>query len=96
MKKKIFLIFAGVLAAAVVLGGCGKKKAAGDGSSAGAEDVQITAKEMLASTEYDVEDYVTLNDYKNIAVTLSKDYEVSEDNIRQYADMSLETFPNYV
>ena len=96
MKKKILIAFAGVLAVAAVMSGCGKNEKQNTGSSAGAEtDVQITAEELLKATDYDVKDYVTLNDYFGMEIVLPTSYEASEENISAYANQMLVSYPEY-
>jgi trigger factor len=99
MKKKIVLIFIAALAVSTVLGGCGQKENEASGSlsvSAEAEeDVTITADELLAATDYNVEDYVTLNDYMNMTVELDQAYEVTDEDVQSYVSSLISNYPSY-
>lgn len=101
MKRKLVLLLAAVMAVSVVFAGCGNR--ADEMSSSSSEEITLDneprnyrAKDMLKSTDYDVEDYVTLGDYKNIAVEMDKSYEVTEENITAQANDLLSQYPNYV
>lgn len=80
---------------------------AGCGSANGGENVRDT--ETIQGTEtagnavysadikYDVSDYVTLGDYKNLAVTLdSADYEVTDESLNSYVDQMIAKYKPYV
>lgn len=101
MKKKLVLLLAAVMAVSVVFTGCGNR--ADEVSNSSSEEITLDneprnyrAKDMLKSTDYDVEDYVTLGDYKKIAVEIDKSYEVTDANITAQANDLLSQYPNYV
>lgn len=99
MKKKLVIILVAAMAAAAVMGGCGKKDAQTGLSSASAEteaeDVQISADELLKATDYDVEEYVKLNDYLNMTVELSQSYEVTDEEVKSYIEQIIAQYPDY-
>lgn len=96
MKKKLVVILVAAMAATAVFGGCGKKNAqTGTSVSAEAEDVQISAKELLKATDYDVEKYVKLNDYMNMTVELSQAYEATDEDIQGYIEQMISMYPGY-
>lgn len=86
-KKAAAVVLASVMAASIVLGGCGSKASeTGNTSgsvSASAEPTEYTAKEMLESTDYDVNDYVKLGKWKKIKVEVDKSYEMTDENIKE-------------
>lgn len=86
-KKAAAVVLASVMAASIVLGGCGNKVSeTGNTSgsvSASAEPTEYTAKEMLESTDYDVNDYVKLGKWKKIKVEVDKSYEMTDENIKK-------------
>lgn len=86
-KKAAAVVLASVMAASIVLGGCGNKSSeTGNTSgsvSASAEPTEYTAKEMLKSTDYDVNDYVKLGKWKKIKVEVDKSYEMTDENIKE-------------
>lgn len=86
-KKAAAVVLASVMAASIVLGGCGSKTSeTGNTSgsvSASAEPTEYTAKEMLKSTDYDVNDYVKLGKWKKIKVEVDKSYEMTDENIKE-------------
>lgn len=86
-KKAAAVVLASVMVASVVLGGCGSKASeTGNTSgsvSASAEPTEYTAKEMLESTDYDVNDYVKLGKWKKIKVEVDKSYEMTDENIKE-------------
>ena len=86
-KKAAAVVLASVMAASIVLGGCGNKVSeTGNTSgsvSASAEPTEYTAKEMLKSTDYDVNDYVKLGKWKKIKVEVDKSYEMTDENIKE-------------
>lgn len=96
MKKKLVIMLVAAMTAAAVFSGCGKKNAqTGSSVSAEAEDVQISAKELLKATDYDVKKYVKLNDYMNMTVELSQSYEASESDTRDYVEQMISQYPDY-
>lgn len=86
-KKAAAVVLASVMAASIVLGGCGSKASetgnASGSVSASAEPTEYTAKEMLESTDYDVNDYVKLGKWKKIKVEVDKSYEMTDENIKE-------------
>ena len=86
-KKAAAVVLASVMAASIVLGGCGNKSSeTGNTSgsvSTSAEPTEYTAKEMLESTDYDVNDYVKLGKWKKIKVEVDKSYEMTDENIKE-------------
>lgn len=96
MKKKLVIMLVAAMMAAAVFSGCGNKNAqTGSSVSAEAEDVQISAKELLKATDYDVKKYVTLNDYMNMTVELSQTYEASDADIQSYVEQIIASYPGY-
>ena len=101
MKKKLVLLLAAVMAVSVVFTGCGSRS--DEISNSSSEEITLDneprnykAKDMLKSTDYDVEDYVTLGDYKKISVEIDKSYEVTDANIKAQANDLLSQYPDYV
>ena len=87
MKKRLLAL---VMVAAMGLSvtACGKKDSSED--SAKKED-----KKEQTSIEYDVDEYVTLGDYKGIEVTLEGEYEYSKEGFQKYVDSTLTSTPLY-
>ncbi len=99
MKKKTAVLLAGILAMTILLGGCGANDSSTDlSTSVEDEEEVITAAQMLASTDYDVTEYVTLpEDYLNQTVSLSSDYEVTDEEVQEYVEAYiLSYYPTYV
>jgi len=99
MKKKIAALMVGTMAATTIFAGCASEDVAEEVSvSAESEDEVITAEEMLSSTDYDVTEYVTLpEDYMNLTVELTSDYEVTQEEIEDYVnDYIVSYYPLYV
>ncbi|MCD7981181.1 MAG: trigger factor [Clostridiales bacterium] len=97
MKKKIAALLVCSLAAMSLLAGCGSDETA-DSASAEAEGEVITAETVLAATDYDIEDYVVLmDDYMNLSVEISSDYEVTDEDVQEYIESYVLTYyPMYV
>lgn len=96
MKKKLVMILMAVMVASATLGGCGQKGASdANSASAEAEDVQISAKELLKATDYKVEKYVKLNDYMNMTVEISQEYNITDDAVKQYIESLIADAPIY-
>lgn len=98
MKKKLVLLLVAAMAVSVLASGCGENEtagssAAGEGSVAEAEPEVYTTEVLLASTEYDVEDYVKLANYKKIAVEVDTSYQVTEDAIAEYGESIVSVYP---
>lgn len=96
MKKKLVLLLAGVMAVSVLASGCGENETTGTSASGEAEPEVYTAEMMLASTEYDVEDYVKLANYKKISVEVDQSYEVTDEAKAEYANSIMSYYPDYV
>lgn len=86
MKKKLVAL---LLSAVMVLSvaGCGSEE--GEAVTEATETTETTeaaSSEPCASGAFDLKasDYVTLCDYENIAVTISDDYEMSEEALETY------------
>lgn len=100
MKKKLIIVLAAAMASAMLFTACGDKaKETGSASSETFalenEPKRYKAKNMLKATEYDVEDYVKLGDYKNISVEIDKTLEVTDENMTAVANETLAAYPNY-
>ncbi len=95
MKKKLALLLAVVMAVSVLATGCGENEKMGGSSSSEAaiEPEVYTAEYMLASTEYDVKDYVKLANYKKFTVEVDKSYEVTDEAIAKGAATILANYP---
>lgn len=99
MKKKLVLLLADAMAVSILASGCGENEtktgssAAGEGSSAEAEPEVYTTDYLLASTEYDVEDYVKLANYKKISVEISSEYEITDAAREEYANGVIAYYP---
>lgn len=97
MKKKLVLLLAGVMAISVLASGCGEKEnTAGSSASEGATEPEVyTTEELLASTDYDVEDYVKLGNYKKITVEILEEFKITDASIKEGAQKIIETVPYY-
>lgn len=104
MKKKVALLLTAVMAVSLVFTGCSSRADEVGNSASGSADQEISldneprmyrAKAMLKSTDYDVEDYVTLGDWKNISVDVDSSYEVTDENIKNQANELLSQYPDY-
>ncbi len=99
MKKKIAALMVVTMVATTILAGCASEDVAEEVSvSAESEDEVITAEEMLSSTDYDVTEYVTLpEDYMNLTVELTSDYEMTQEEIEDYVNNYIVSYyPLYV
>ena len=96
MRKKIVIAFLAAALGVSSLVGCSlKQEQNGISASAEREKDVISAKELLSINDYDVDDYVELGDYKNIEVTLSNDYNITNDNIEEYITYQIDSNPAY-
>ncbi len=98
MKRKIALLMVCSMAAVTILGGCGTDETVDNTySSAESEDEEVTAEELLSASDYDITDYVTLpDDYMDLSITLSSNYEVTDEEIQEYVeDNILLYYPTY-
>lgn len=96
MKKKLVLLLVAAMAVSVFASGCGEneKNAGSSAASEAAEEPEVyTAEQMLASTEYDVEDYVKLANYKKISVEIDESYKVTDEAIKEGAATIIATVP---
>jgi len=83
MKKKIIMSML-LLCLACATAGCGDKS---DKSPAGSKSTDIA---------YNVDDFVTLGDYMDVEVTLNEeDYQVTDENLSQYAEDMISYFKVY-
>lgn len=94
MKKKLVVLFVCAVTAMATLSGCGKGSAFLENESSVSSEAEsgtvITAKELLAATDYSISDYVTLmEDYDKIPVTLENDYTVTDEMIETFANVQL-------
>lgn len=96
MKKKITSLLIGAMAAITVLGGCSSDGTAGS-SSAEDETKEISTKELLSATDYNVKKYVDLmDDYMNLSIELDSDYSVSDEDVQTYIESYiLPSYPSY-
>lgn len=95
MKKKIVLLLLCMIC--IVPAGCGKEssdKNALEGTETAGEKSGVNSTDI----KYDVNDYVTLGDYKDVEVTIGSeaDYEVTEDKINDYAAQMISYYCPYV
>lgn len=98
MKKKLALLLVAAMAVSVLATGCGENENNnGSAVSEGSTEPEVyTTEYMLASTEYDVEDYVKLANYKKIEVEVDKSYEVTDESIKDGANNIVVNYPYYV
>lgn len=87
MKKRLLALVM-VAAMAISVTACGKKDSA--------ENSANKEEKEEKSIEYDVDEYVTLGDYKGIEVTLEGEYEYSKEGFQKYVDSTLTSTPIYV
>ena len=77
MKKKlIMLLFAVVMASTTCACSSGKEKEKTEQGSADKSGIQ---------SDYKIDDYVTLGEYSGLTVTLAGSYEVTKDQVEEYA-----------
>lgn len=95
MKKKLALLLVAAMAVSVLATGCGENEKSGGSSvsEAATEPEVYTAEYMLASTEYDVEDYVKLANYKKFTIEIDQSYEITDEAIEAGANTILENYP---
>lgn len=104
MKRKIVFCMCAVMAVSLLAAGCGSKEK-GAGASAGAEsssdsadqetdETIYTAEDVLAPLSYDVEDYVVLNDYENMTVSLDGEYTVTDADVEEQLEAMAAMYPN--
>ena len=85
MNKKKFMVIALSALMAVSVIGCGTKS----------EDQASESAPQSEQKTYDVAKYVTLPAYKNMDVTVSGTYEVTEDDVRDYVNNMCSYYPEY-
>lgn len=96
MKKKIVALLLSTMMA-VSVAGCGGSNNNTENSASATESVESTESAGVSGYEspsFDIKasDYVTLCDYNNIAVTIDGDYEVGEQEVKEYF---AQMFSNY-
>ncbi len=96
MKKKAVALLLCV-SMMMTLNACGKTN---KDNTAGTETVAETeaegATETSADITYNAADYVTLGDYKNMEVALDKDYQVTDDMVKDYVNNNvIANYPYY-
>ena len=96
MKKKAVALLLCV-SMMMTLNACGKTN---KDNTQGTETVAETETEILPSSAditYDAGDYVSLGDYMNMEVTLDKDYQVTDDMVKNYVNNNvIANYPYYV
>lgn len=86
MKKRVVALLLSTMMAMTLIG-CGSNEGnTADSTEELVESTETTAGEPSASSVFDLNpaDYVTLCDYKNIAVTISDEYEMSDEALETY------------
>ncbi len=92
MKKRILAVMmAGVVSLSFVA--CSDSDSDTDTSTDTSDTSDATE---AADIEYDVNDYVTLGDYNGIEITITGDYDYSEEGFDEYVDEQLEAAAIYV
>ena len=96
MKKKAVALLLCV-SMMMTLNACGKTN---KDNPQGTETVAETETEVIPSSAditYDAGDYVSLGDYMNMEVTLDKDYQVTDDMVKNYVNNNvIANYPYYV
>ena len=96
MKKKAVTLLLCV-SMMMTLNACGKTN---KDNTQGTETVAETETEVIPSSAditYDAGDYVSLGDYMNMEVTLDKDYQVTDDMVKNYVNNNvIANYPYYV
>lgn len=96
MKKKAVALLLCV-SMMMTLNACGKTN---KDNIQGTETVAETETEVIPSSAditYDAGDYVSLGDYMNMEVTLDKDYQVTDDMVKNYVNNNvIANYPYYV
>lgn len=95
MKKKIItlLLAACVTTAAAGCGDSNKNTAATETSDV-AENASAGA-EAVEKITYNVDDYVTLGEYKGLDVVVEGDFEVTDDKVKDEINQACASYPNY-
>lgn len=89
MKNRL-LAFALASVMALSMVACGK------GSADAGTESKKTEKKDVKQVEYDVDEYVTLGDYKGIEVTLTGTYDFTEEGYDEYVEKSIANANIYV
>ena len=96
MKKKAVALLLCV-SMMMTLNACGNSN---KDNTEGTETVAETETEVIPSSAditYDAGDYVSLGDYMNMEVTLDKDYQVTDDMVKNYVNNNvIANYPYYV
>lgn len=96
MKKKAVALLLCV-SMMMTLNACGKTN---KDNTQGTETVAETETEVIPSSAditYDAGDYVSLGDYMNMEVTLDKDYQVTDEMVKNYVNNNvIANYPYYV
>ena len=84
---------------AATIAGCGKDanntSDAGEKTTSSAEASSDGTEAAAEPIEYNVEDYVTLGEYKGLEVSVDGDYEVDDTDINEYVDNQCASYPEY-
>lgn len=101
MKRKVVSGLCAVMVLSIAVAGCGSKdegtgeSTAVESSEDSAEEEMIyTADDVLAPLSYQVEDYVVLNDYENMTVSLDEEYTVTDEDIEEQLEAMVVMYPN--
>ena len=96
-KKLVALLLAGAMAMSMMACGESETESTEESSETteAAETTDDSVDQVDRDYEYDVDDYVTLGDYKGIEVTLTDSYEVTEDSLDEYIENQVESTIGY-
>lgn len=95
MKRKTgaILLVCTVIASAA---GCGSNPGNTSGTEALTEGTEAGNPNASIQIEYNVDDYVTLGDYKNVEVTLNEaDYQVDDEGVKSYVEQMISYYSPY-
>ena len=70
--------------------------ACGDKTETEETETTDSTEESSANVEYDVNDYVTLGEYTNLEVTITGDYDYTEEGYEEYVDEQISDLSLYV
>lgn len=90
MRKKLYFTVAALGVGMILLAGCGDTK----NNNASVNNTEAAAGESQKVFDYDVNDYVTLGEYKNLAVRYPTPT-VSEDDVKMEAEYLVEENTQY-
>lgn len=85
MKKKIFMLLAAVMAAATLATACGDSKKDGEKGGSQTEKSTQDVESEAGKIEYNAQDCVTLGDYSALQISVPNSYEVTKEQIDDYA-----------